>query len=139
MLVPVMRSALRAAFYTFVFMIPVAAQTQIYLYNPPAVPASAIAADVDRNNVDDFVFVSSPANTVNVFLTVTASPGIGSGDPNPWGPFNVYPTGQNPVAVAVADWNNDTYVDLLVANAGSQDISVLVADLCTGTELFRSA
>ncbi len=104
--------------------------TQVNPFNAPSGPAGVIGVDLDKNNVKDFVFVSTSANTVNVFLTITASSGGGggTGNPNPWAPFNVYPVGQAPVAVAAGDWNKDTNVDLLVANAGSQDVSVLTGN-----------
>ncbi|CAF1464015.1 unnamed protein product [Adineta steineri] len=35
-----------------------------------------------------------------------------------------YSTGQNPMGIAVADLNNDTHIDIVVANNGSNYLSV---------------
>lgn len=40
-----------------------------------------------------------------------------------------YPVGDNPVAITVADVNGDSVPDLLVANHGSNDVSVLIGTL----------
>ena len=47
--------------------------TQVNPFNTPSGPAGVIGVDVDKNNVKDFVFVSTSANTVNVFLTLRIS------------------------------------------------------------------
>ena len=41
--------------------------------------------------------------------------------------------GDNPVAITVADVNNDSVPDLLVANYGSNDVSVLIGSTATGS------
>ena len=41
--------------------------------------------------------------------------------------------GDNPVAITVADVNNDGVPDLLVANNGSNDVSVLIGSIATGS------
>jgi hypothetical protein len=53
----------------------------------------------------------------------------------PEGKFDLsatYTVGDNPVSVTVADVNNDGVPDLLIANEGSNDVSVLIGSTQTG-------
>jgi hypothetical protein len=69
----------------------------------------------------DAVVLASGSNRVLVYPAAGAR---SDGTPV-FAPPVGYPTGTNPVRVTVADVNGDAIPDLLVANAGSNDVSVL--------------
>ena len=73
-------------------------------------------ADLNNDNRDDII-VGYAANAV-VFLTQSN----GS-----YGPAQPYAVGSGPAAVAVGDLNGDGRLDLVTANASTDDVSVLIA------------
>jgi len=73
-------------------------------------------ADLNEDNRDDII-VGYAANAV-VFLT----------QPNgSYGPAQPYAVGSGPAAVAVGDLNDDGRLDIVTANASTDDVSVLIA------------
>lgn len=105
--------------------------TAHYLYtydsrDPSDAPGSVQIVDINGN--PSVVFTNPRLNAVSVML--------GDGAGGLAGPMNVG-TGSSPRSVAVADLNNDGQVDLVVANAGSNNVSVLLGT--GGSELFQSA
>jgi hypothetical protein len=77
---------------------------------------------LDRNaTLPDAVVVSSGSNAVVVYRTTAVSNGTPLFAPTP----QAYFVGTAPAGVTVADVNGDGIPDLLVANQGSNDVSVL--------------
>jgi hypothetical protein len=84
-------------------------------------PRSVAVADVSGDGVPDVVTANIDGSTASVLL--------GNGNGNGNGTFQAkvdYPTGSAPISVAVADVNGDGRPDLLVANANSSTVNVLL-------------
>ena len=83
------------------------------------VPGVPILADLGGDGIDDLIIANTGGNTVFVY------PGLPGGG---FGPAlndgNGFAVGTNPVTVIVAELNNRE--DLIVANKGSNDVSVLL-------------
>ena len=82
-------------------------------------PGAVALADLNGDGIPDLIVANSGSNNVLVYA------GLGKGQ---FGPAlnggHGYFVGTNPVAIAVADLNGQP--DVLVANAGSNDVSVLL-------------
>ncbi|CAF4564181.1 unnamed protein product, partial [Rotaria magnacalcarata] len=88
-------------------------------YSTDSSPGSVAAADVNGDGKPDIIVANSNSNNVGVLLNT------GSGT------FAVQTTcstgaGSNPYYVAVGDVNSDSKPDIIVANYGSNNISVLL-------------
>jgi hypothetical protein len=82
-------------------------------------PGAVALADLNGDGVPDLIVANSGSNNVLVY------PGLGNGQfGTALNGGHGYFVGTNPVAIAVADLNGQP--DLLVANAGSNDVSVLL-------------
>jgi cysteine-rich repeat protein len=78
------------------------------------IPADAIVvADFDQDALPDFVVMSEALGQVSVFLQATASFSA---------PLQV---GTSPAALVVGDFNGDTFIDIVTANALSNDLTLL--------------
>ncbi|CAF0744124.1 unnamed protein product [Rotaria sp. Silwood1] len=94
--------------------------TQItYPTGADSYPRYVIASDVNKDNYLDIVTVNSKDNSVSAF----------EGHNN--GTFDipkVYLTGEDsyPLALVIGDFNNDNRIDCIIANAGTDSISVLL-------------
>lgn len=94
-------------------------------------PRALAAVDVDRDGDTDVVYVDSKAGGVYV-LTWDAPatafrytrPASGTTEPA-FGAIDSCATGRRPSAIAAADFDGDGYVELAVANAGSDNVSIL--------------
>jgi hypothetical protein len=90
-------------------------------------PGAVKLADLNGDGIPDLIVANSGSNNILIY------PGLGNGQ---FGPAlnggHGFFTGTNPVAVTVADINGDGKPDLLVANAGSNDVSVFLG-VGTGT------
>ncbi len=106
-------------------------------YNPstPPIPPNGLAAgDFNRDGIVDVVTANDLDNSITVFL------GTGNGTFQPGVSYPVCvnctaatPTGQNPVAVAVSDFNRDGIPDLAVANSNDGTVTVFLG---TGSGTF---
>ena len=84
-------------------------------------PGAVKLADMNGDGIPDLVVANSGSNNILVY------PGTGDGQFGPAlnGGHGFY-TGTNPTGFTVADVNGDGLPDLLVANTGSNDVSVLL-------------
>src|SRR5262249_45509046 len=69
------------------------------------------------------------SNSVLVYHTLSVNPVTGT--PNFAAPVS-YGVGTNPVAVTIQDINGDGVADMLVANKGSNDVSVIFGSIAFG-------
>ena len=90
-------------------------------------PGPSRLADLNGNGIPDLIVANSGGNNVLVY------PGLGNGQ---FGPAlnggQGFFTGTNPVGVTVANLNGDGRPDLVVANKGSNDVSILLNQSATG-------
>ena len=82
-------------------------------------PASGLGVEAEQvaDGAADLVTANYEKDNVSVLLN-NGKAGFGSA--------NDYAAGGSPAAVAIADFNGDSFLDLAVANAGTNDVSVLV-------------
>ena len=84
-------------------------------------PGAVALADLNNNGILDLIVANSGSNNVLVY------PGLGNGQ---FGPAlndgHGFFTGTNPVGITVADVNGDGRLDLIIANKGSNDVSILI-------------
>ena len=91
-------------------------------------PHSVAIADINGDGKPDLAVANYSSNTVSVLLNTTAT-----GATTPSFPAKVdFPTGTNPDSVAIDDINEDGKPDLVVANEGSNTVSVLLNTTVTG-------
>jgi hypothetical protein len=92
-------------------------------------PSSIAIGDLDNDDEPDLVVVGEGSRRLGVFL--------GNGD-GTFVPPPGFPTvaGTNPTAVALGTLDGDAHLDVVVANAGSDDVTVLLGD---GDGTFTSA
>ena len=88
-------------------------------YSPTSGPISAAVADVNGDNKRDIIVANNGANNVGVILNT----GNGS-----FATQMTYPTGSgpHPYSVAAADVNGDSKPDIIAANYGTNNVSVLL-------------
>jgi hypothetical protein len=84
-------------------------------------PGAVQLADLNGDGIPDLIVINSGGNNVLVY------PGLGNGQ---FGPElnggNGFAVGTDPMSVTVADVNGDGRPDLVVANNGSNDVSLLI-------------
>src|ERR1019366_890758 len=85
-------------------------------------PYSVTTADLNGDGKPDLIVANVGDNTVSVLLNTTA-PGAATPSFATQQPFAV---GNSPISVTVADLNGDGLPDLIVANLGSNTVSVLL-------------
>jgi hypothetical protein len=94
------------------------------LSNPaaPLAPGAVSWYVLDRNStLPDAVVIGSGSNDVVVYRTTGVPDGVPTFAPDP----RTYPVGTDPTSVTFADLNGDGIPDMLVANEGSNDVSVI--------------
>ncbi|MGA7620669.1 FG-GAP-like repeat-containing protein, partial [Candidatus Binatus sp.] len=84
--------------------------------------ASVTAADVNGDGEPDLIVANEGDTTVSVLLNITAP---GATTPS-FAPQQTFATGSSPISVTAADVNGDGKPDLIVANYGSNTVSVLL-------------
>ena len=84
-------------------------------------PAQLALADLNGDGILDMAVANSLNNSVNVYM------GLGNGQfaPELNGGAG-FATGRGPVSVSVADLNGDGRADLIVADQGSDEVSILL-------------
>ncbi|MGA7498558.1 MAG: VCBS repeat-containing protein, partial [Isosphaeraceae bacterium] len=84
-------------------------------------PGAVKLADLNGDGIPDLIVANSGSNNVLIY------PGLGNGQ---FGPAvnggHGFFTGTNPVGITVADINGDGKPDLVIANKGSNDVSILL-------------
>ena len=84
-------------------------------------PGAVQLADLNGDGIPDLIVANSGSNNVLIY------PGLGNGQ---FGPAvnggHGFFAGTNPVGITVADVNGDGKPDLVVANKGSNDVSILL-------------
>ncbi len=84
-------------------------------------PGAVTLADLNNNGILDLIVANSGSNNVLVY------PGLGNGQ---FGPAlndgHGFFTGTNPVGITVADVTGNGRLDLIIANKGSNDVSILI-------------
>src|SRR5262245_48179897 len=90
---------------------------------PMAGPRAVHLADLDRDGIDDLIVCNTEARNVLVYL------GLGAGQfgPEVTGGAGVV-TGDSPISLAVGNLDGDDLPDFVVANAGSNDVTVLLGE-----------
>jgi hypothetical protein len=85
------------------------------------VPGAPVLADLNGDGILDLIVPNSGGNNVLVYPGLTDGgfgPALNNG--------NGFAVGTNPVSVTVADVTGDGRPDLIVANQGSNDVSILI-------------
>src|ERR1035437_1946260 len=85
-------------------------------------PQSVTVADVNGDGLPDLIVANLVSNTVSVLLNTTAP---GATTPS-FATQQTFAVGNSPISVTVADVNGDGLPDLIVGNAGSNTVSVLL-------------
>lgn len=99
-------------------------------------PRSAAIGDVNADGKPDIVVANSADETVSVLINTTAN---ASGKDISFAAKTDFFVGSNPLSIAIHDVNGDGKPDLLVANRGSNTVSVLrniFSHDATGTAYF---
>ena len=91
-------------------------------------PRFVAVADLNGDGKPDLIVANLNSNTVSVLLNTTAP---GASTPS-FAAQRAFPTGAYPRSVAVADVNGDGKPDLIVANQGSNTVSVLLNTTAPG-------
>jgi hypothetical protein len=95
--------------------------------------ASADAGSVFAGWTDAGCFgTGSCTVTINADTSVIAYFNLPSSPPVSFDPATYFGVGTGPVSVAVGDFNGDGFLDLVVANAGSNNVSILLGDGTSG-------
>jgi hypothetical protein len=90
-------------------------------------PGAVLLADMNGDGIRDLIIADSGSNSILVY------PGLGNGQfGQALNDGHGFFAGTNPTGLTVADVNGDGKLDLLVANTGSNDVSVLLGQ-GTGT------
>ena len=85
-------------------------------------PVSVVLGDVNGDGKPDLIVANSGSNTASVLLNTT-TPGASSPS---FASQQTFATGSIPDSVALGDVNSDGQPDLIVANSGSNTVSVLL-------------
>ncbi len=92
-------------------------------------PSSVTVGDLNGDGKLDLVVANSGSDNVSVLLNTTAP---GAATPS-FAAKEDFATGVGPFSITVGELNGDGKLDLVVANAGSDNISVLLTNTATAT------
>jgi hypothetical protein len=92
-------------------------------------PEWVAAGDFNGDNKPDLAVVNDGSNNVSVLLNTTA---VGATTAS-FAPQQTFAVGQEPISVALGDFNDDGKPDLAVANFNSNNVSVLLNTTATGS------
>ena len=92
---------------------------QTYSTGEGSGPTSVAVADLNKDNQTDIVVTNGGINTVLVFY------GFGNGTFSKPTSF-YFEYGSRPISAAIGDFNNDTWLDIAVANYGPGYVEVLL-------------
>ena len=95
-------------------------------------PRAVVLADFNHDGKLDVATANGNANNVSVLI------GDGAGGFIPWAQ-SPFATGSTPSALAVGDVNQDSALDIVTANAGSNNASVLLSQAVTATSIVSSS
>ncbi|MDR3389013.1 MAG: FG-GAP-like repeat-containing protein [Rudaea sp.] len=98
-------------------------------YSVGSSPYSVASADVNGDGMPDLIAVNGADNTVSVLLNTSAP---GAATPS-FAAQQTFATGTTPFAVICADINGDGRPDLIIANNGSNTVSVLLNTTAPGS------
>jgi hypothetical protein len=92
----------------------------MYLIDTDVDPQYVITCDINKDNHIDIVSANSESNSISIIM------GYGNGT---FAEQMIYSAGVGsyPSAVASADFNHDTLLDLVFANEGTDSIRILLA------------
>jgi hypothetical protein len=91
-------------------------------------PVSVAVGDFNGDGKPDLAIVDQGSGLVSILMNSTA-PGATTAS---FAPRQDFPTGNSPVSAAVGDFNGDGMPDLVVANQGSNSVSVLLNTTAAG-------
>ena len=84
-------------------------------------PGAVQLADVSGDGIKDLIIANSGSNNVLIY------PGLGDGQfGDAVNGGHGFFTGTNPAGITLADVNDDKKPDLVIANKGSNDVSILI-------------
>ncbi|CAF1313567.1 unnamed protein product [Rotaria sordida] len=94
-------------------------------------PQYVIADDINKDNHLDIVTVNSKSNSISLIMGY---------DNGTFDLPRVYSTGKDshPLAVAIGDLNNDNRSDLIIANAGTDSIGILIGFHYTTFQSYKT-
>lgn len=84
-------------------------------------PWSLVVTDVNRDGKADLVFSANNGDGVTAYVSILLGTGTGS-----FGAATNFSVGNGPTSVAVADVDSDGKLDIITANQGSNNVSVLL-------------
>jgi hypothetical protein len=103
---------------------------------PLSAGSTAIAvADFDLDGTPDLVSANGGTSSANSGNSISIIPGIGGGE---YAAAENFPTGTQPDAVVVADFNNDGRPDVATANTAAGTVSILLNNTVVPTVATRS-